>query len=216
VSDIDFEEIPGVPGRLPPGEYVLWQGRPGWRSIARHTLKVRWVAGWLGIFTVLRLGVDLEAGQRPVGALMALGASLACLGILAATAVAFARSTIYTVTSKRLVLRIGVAVPMSVNVPFSIIESADLRRLPDCGEIVLRLAGTDRIAWLNLWPHVAFGSFARPRPALLALANADEAAKTLHQAVSRWAEAEGRRLSTTPTPASPEGATGPVASPLGT
>jgi hypothetical protein len=71
VSDIEFEDIPGLPGKLPPGEYVVWQGRSSWRALARHTFKVRAVAAWLGTFSLLRLVVDLQAGQGLVGTLIA-------------------------------------------------------------------------------------------------------------------------------------------------
>ncbi|MCA3014036.1 MAG: PH domain-containing protein [Myxococcaceae bacterium] len=200
-GDVDFEEIPGVPGRLPPGEFVVWQGRPRWRSVARHTFKARWVAGWLALFTLLRLGADLEAGAGLASTAVALTLSLVCLGILAAAAVAYARSTIYTLTSRRIIMRIGVAVPMSINVPFKVIASADLRRRDDCGDVVLRLSGDDRIAWLNLWPHVAWGNVARPSPTLLGLAEPEQVAATLRETVARWAEGEGRRLATTQTTA---------------
>jgi hypothetical protein len=214
VSDIEFEDIPGLPGKLPPGEYVVWQGRSSWRALARHTFKVRAVAAWLGAFSLLRLVVDVQAGQGLVGTLIAVGLSALCLGILVATAVAYARSTIYTITSRRIVMRIGVAVPMSINVPFTIIAAADLRQRADCGDIVLQLSGPNRIAWLNLWPHVTWGQFSRPRPTLLSLTEAAKVASTLRETVARWAEGEGRRLTTT-TGEAVAPVQHPVTSPLG-
>ncbi|MDP3503421.1 MAG: photosynthetic complex putative assembly protein PuhB [Myxococcales bacterium] len=199
MSDIDIEQIPGIPGTLPPGEFVIWQGRPQWRAIARHVFKLPWVAGWLGLFASIRVGLELSSGAGILGSAFAIGLTALCLGILVATSVGFARSTIYTITSRRIVFRIGVAVPMSVNVPFHIIAAANLR-VPSAngtGDIELELSGPNRIAWLNLWPHVGGGQFARPRPTLKCLADAQQVASVLREAVAAWAKLEGRRLSTT-------------------
>ena len=57
--------------------------------------------------------------------LVVLGA--AAVGVLSLLAWALARSTIYTITRPRVVLRFGVALPMSVNLPLRLVESADLR-----------------------------------------------------------------------------------------
>ena len=33
-GDYEFEPVPGLPEELPPGEMLLWQGAPDWKTIA--------------------------------------------------------------------------------------------------------------------------------------------------------------------------------------
>ena len=61
-SEIEVEAIPGLPGELPPGEYVIWQGRPQWKAFARETFSLRWLAGYFALFTALRFVASL--GER--------------------------------------------------------------------------------------------------------------------------------------------------------
>ena len=56
--------IRGVDEPLPDGETLLWQGSPATGPLARHALRVRWIAGY---FLVLALFAGLGVtGQRPV------------------------------------------------------------------------------------------------------------------------------------------------------
>ena len=66
-SEIEFETIPGLPEDLPAGERVLWQGKPEWRALARHTFKVRLLAGYFAIFAVLRVAAAFEDHQGAKG-----------------------------------------------------------------------------------------------------------------------------------------------------
>ena len=194
-GDHELESLPGLPGELPPGEQLLWQGRPHWRTLARRTFKGDWLALYLGVFIAVRLVVGLQRGEG-LAALGAAGQALVlatvCLGIVAALAIGYSRATIYSITSERLVLRIGVAFPLNINLPFKRLASADLQsRGGDVGDIVLQLAGPDRIAWLYLWPHTHGFHVAKPRPTLLCLPRAAEAATVLRRAVEAWAQRSG-------------------------
>ena len=69
-------------------------------------------------------------------------------------------------------MRIGIALPMTLNLPF-----AHRSRRPGCrlhadgsGDIAAALAGGDRIAYLHLWPHARPWQLARPEPMLRARA----------------------------------------------
>ena len=98
----------------------------------------------------------------------------------------------YSCASRRVVLRIGVAFPINVNLPFKRLASADLvARGHGVGDIVLRLAGPDSIALLYLWPHNHGFNFARPEPTLICIAGAEKAAATLRQAVEAWSVTVG-------------------------
>ena len=39
--EYEIEPIPGLPGNLPPGESILWQGSPDWQAFARSVFHTR-------------------------------------------------------------------------------------------------------------------------------------------------------------------------------
>jgi hypothetical protein len=201
VSDLEFEDIPGLPGKLPAGEFVMWQGRPQWKALAVNTFRLPWVAAWLFAFVALRVGAGLQRGEGSTALIaggLTFALSAAGLGILGLLAWGYARATVYTITSRRVVLRIGVAIPLTINLPFKKLAAADLRqRALGTGDVVLTLATGERLAWLYLWPHVKALSFGAPRPALLSVTDPVHVATTLKEAVQRWAELEGVALGAT-------------------
>lgn len=194
-SEIEVETVPGLPHALPRGEYVVWQGRPEWRALARQAFSLPWLALYFAVFTGLRCVASLGSRSgidivRDVASTAALG--VACLGIFSFIAWLNARASVYTITTRRIVMRVGVALPMTWNLPFKRLESADLsvRRSGD-GDIVLKLTAPNKIAWLHLWPHVSPWRLVRAQPTLRAIATPELVAKTLAEAVEAWAAAEG-------------------------
>ncbi len=189
-ADHDFEAVPGLPAELPPGESIVWQGRPEWMAFARHTFKIRWLAAYFGVFLAARLVLVIQERQGGLGLLHLLGLAglaAACLGVLAFIAWLNARATMYTITTRRIVLRIGVALPMTWNLPFKRLASADVKlRAEGDGDITLQLVAPDRIAWLHLWPHVQPGHYLRARPTLRTLAEPARVAALLAEAVKAW------------------------------
>jgi len=88
------------------------------------------------------------------------------------------------------VLRVGVVLSVTFNLPLRTIASADLRPLKDGhGDIALRLAGPDRIGYVHLWPHVRPWRIGAPEPMLRCLPEAEKVARLLTQA---WAQAHGQ------------------------
>ena len=191
-AELDFEVLPGVPNGLPEGERVIWQGRPKWTALARHGFGLSWFAVYLAAIVAFRLieGAGDPASAVGIGdvALMH-GMSGLLLGIIAGFAVLYARSTVYTITSRRVLFRSGVALPMTWNLPFKQIASADLRVLDGgAADIVLSLAAPNRVGWLHLWPNVDSWNPLRPtRPTLRALADGRRAAALFAEAVRAWA-----------------------------
>ena len=57
MTEYENEPIPGLPGRLPPGERILWQGSPEWRALARTAFHTRLVAGYFAALVGGRAGV---------------------------------------------------------------------------------------------------------------------------------------------------------------
>jgi len=120
------------------------------------------------------------AGGLRLGAL-----ALAALALMALYAWLSAKTTLYTITSRRVVIRAGVALPMVLNLPFAKIESADIRTHANGGgDIALSLPSKDRVAYLFLWPHAQPWKLARARPMLRALPNAETAAQVLGRALA--------------------------------
>lgn len=188
MSGHDPEPIRGLPAVPPPGEKILWQGSPEWRSLAIHAFHVRKVAIYFGLLGIASLGFAL--GQdKPFGEA---AASVSWLLILAVGAVALltlfawltARTTVYTLTSRRLAIRYGIALPMTVNVPYNTIGTAALATYPGgTGDIPIALATDDRLAYLVLWPHARPWKLARPQPMLRSVPDAARVATILGRAL---------------------------------
>ena len=193
MSDFDFEPVRGLPERLPPGEELLWQGVPDWRGLAVRMFHTRVIAIYFGALALWNAGTALYEGQplaaAAVAASWALALGLCALGILLTIAWLIGRTTVYSITSKRLVMRIGIAMTMTVNVPFAQIDSAALKRRADgSGDIPLTLKPSERIGYVMLWPHARPWKFARPQPMLRAVPDAEHVAGLLADALSATVE----------------------------
>ena len=189
VTEHGFEPVPGLPERLPEGETLLWQGRPGWRGLARGAMHVRGiaayfalVAAWQGASVATSGGSTLEA-IASAALMMAIGALP--IAFLVAYAWMAARGAVYSITSRRIVMRVGVALPVTINIPFALIENAALSRRGDgSGDVVLSLAGKQRASWIALWPHCRPWRFTKPEPMLRALPDAEAVAQILGRALA--------------------------------
>jgi hypothetical protein len=168
--EYEDEPIPGLPGRLPPGETIIWQGTPDWRGVARGVFHVRAVLIW---FLVVASFAFVAGGTGLTGALTTLAVAGLGLGVLAVLARAQAKSTIYTLTNRRVVLRFGVALPKCVNVPLALIGRADAKPA-GAGIVDVSLTPTVRfpLAYLQMWPHARPWKFGSPQPMLRAVPEA--------------------------------------------
>ncbi len=191
MNDYDgIETIRGLPGALPEGEEILWQGTPDWRVVLRRVFRSRFVVGWFTFFGVM-LFLN-KYGAAPMGEAVASGfavlpALLLALAVLTLLAWATAVTTAYTITNKRVVLRFGIALSMTINVPFALIGSASLRQHPNgSGDIPLNVIGDETFSYVMLWPHVRPGEFKRPQPMLRGLADAGAVAGILASAMADY------------------------------
>jgi hypothetical protein len=188
------EAVHGLPERLPAGERLLWQGAPQWTMLARRAFHVTAVAGYFAVILLLHAAGRMRDGASAYEAFvsaagllpLALGA-LALLGLLAWLA---ARTTVYTLTDRRIVMRIGIVLSMSWNLPLRTLEGAHLRRFGDgSGDIPLALKPGERIAYLQLWPHARPWRLAQPQPMLRCVPDAARVASLLADA---WAGVNGQ------------------------
>lgn len=185
----EHEPVPGLPAELPSGERILWQGSPTLGALALRAFHVRKVALYFALLIGWRFASSLADGAGVAGAavqaLWTMPMAVLGLGLLVGLAWHARRTTIYTITTRRVVLRFGLALPMTVNVPFTIVESADLRTWRDgTGDLTLALGGSGRIAWLHLWPHARPWKLARPQPMLRGLARPEAVAALLADALA--------------------------------
>ncbi|MFO1323603.1 MAG: photosynthetic complex putative assembly protein PuhB [Burkholderiales bacterium] len=191
------ELIRGLAEPLPAGERVLWQGAPRWQPLFVHAFHGRKLAFYFGAILLLRGAFAAADGaslaQAAVSALWLAPLALAALGLVALIAVLTARTTIYAITDRRVVMRIGIVLAITINIPFRIVESAGCRRYADgSGDLPLALRAGDRLAWLHLWPHVRPWRVAHPQPMLRAVDDAEGVASVLSRALAESAGGTGR------------------------
>lgn len=188
LSEHDSEPVRGLPAELPAGEVRVWQGAPDWKSLAIRALHVRKIAIYFALLLAL-VAVNSLADGAPLPAAIA---GTGRFAVLAAFALAMllllawlmARTTVYTITNRRVVMRFGVALPMTVNVPFKIVAAAAHRSHGDgTGDISLSLSGEDRLSYLVLWPFARGWEIARPQPTLRCATDSDAAAAALAEAL---------------------------------
>jgi hypothetical protein len=180
VREHDIEPIRGLPGDLPPGEAILWQGAPDAWVFARSALGARWIGGYFAVLVGWAL-----VGGTPMGALLTAGFGVVAMGLIYGFAALVARTTVYTITNRRVVLRIGAALSKCINLPLVKLGGADLRNLgAGYGDIALSLDGPSMLGYAMLWPHARPFRLAKPQPMLRALPDAAEAAGILAKATA--------------------------------
>lgn len=187
-DDFQTEPVRGLPETPPEGERIVWQGGPDWRRLARGWLRTRWVAAWflgLGGWRAATMWADGATGTEMLAvSVWFVGLAVAAVGVLSLIAYATAKTTVYTITNRRVAMRIGVALTLTLNLPHRWIVSADLRLNPDgTGDIPLSLGGADRLGWLILWPHARPWRLKRPEPMLRAVPDAGRVAVLLADAL---------------------------------
>lgn len=185
-DDFKFEPVRGLPEELPPDEYILWQGSPSPRALAREALNLNWVLGYFALVAIWRAGVS--STQVPLTEAMGhsvpiLVAGMLCAGLILGIAWVQAKATVYTLTNKRVALRIGAALTMTLNLPYVCIGSAslDLKRR-GTGTLAFELMGDTRLSFLMTWPHVRPWHFAKTQPALRCIPNAQAVAELFQEA----------------------------------
>ncbi len=185
-DDIQSEPIRGLPEVPPEGEHILWQGAPDPWMLARHALNLGWVAGYfvlLATWRGLAIGLDqgLALGLKAAVPYLIMG--LVACAILAVIALILARTTVYTLTTRRVAMRIGAALTVTLNLPFSCILAADLAlERNGTGSIALELTEGTKLSYLVCWPHVRPWRIANTQPALRCIPDAERVASLLADA----------------------------------
>ena len=186
-NDFDFEPHPGLPKPLPPGEDLLWQGSPDPSALAREAFKANWVLGYLLVLAVWRGSMAFQGGgfgQSVAVFIPYLVLALAAYALIRLLARASAKAAIYSITSDRVILRIGAALQVTWTIPFTKITNASLstRPMTGTGTIALELVDGQHISYLALWPHLRPGFARKVQPAFRCIPDAAQAARILSDA----------------------------------
>lgn len=185
-DDFATEPLPGLPELPPEGERILWQGKPDWWALTKDALNLYWVAGYFVFLALWRFGAvyDLMPFGQAFGAsvpFLILGA-LVC-GLLMLVGYVQAKSTVYTVTNRRVAMRVGAALTVTLNLPYVQIASADLAlRKSGVGTITFGLLKENPLSYVMCWPHVRPWSIRRVQPALRCIPDARNIARLIADA----------------------------------
>ena len=180
--------LEGVESPLPDGESILWQAKPERSALALHAFHARKIA--LYFLALICLSAIFARGEaEPLtfflnsAKWLALGGAMACTFAFTVAALA-SRTTLYAITERRVVMKIGIALPIVLNIPLNIIDGVDIKRRPDgTGDVALRLANKSRVAFAVLWPHARAWHVRYPEPLLRGVTNVDAVGATLKQAL---------------------------------
>ena len=191
--EYEFEPQFGLPERLPSDEFIVWQGSPDVAALAYSAFHFKKLALYFALLILACAWPALEAGAGLMAVLSAIQwiAPLAVIGMATVWMLAHftARTTVYTITNKRVVMRLGIVLTVSFNLPMTQLASADVRVLQKgFGDITLALKGADRIGWVHLWPSVRPWRIAKPEPTLRAVPDVQMVAEKLRDA---WTQNTG-------------------------
>lgn len=212
-DDYNFSGVRQLPEKLPDGERILWQGAPRWTSLFRRAFHGRTIAIYFALLVASR-GAAVALGGAGLGQvlmamvyllpLVALG-----LGLMALVAWLSARASWYTVTNRRVLMRVGVVLEITFNFPFAVVDKAGFKRHSEgTGDIPLQFKDGQSIAWLHLWPHVRPGHYRHTQPMLRAIDQPEAVAALLAQAMASATGGTALPLSSGTVQATP--ATGPA------
>ena len=185
----DPEPVRGLPERLPAGETMLWQGAPSWKPFAYQVFHIKMLAVYFAALLAWNIFADFSAGAGAltvaVSTLRLTAFAAGAIAVLALFSWAACKTTVYTITDRRVVIRSGIAFPATVNIPFKLVETAALKTYPDgSGNILLSVSPSERIAYLLLWPHALPWRINRAQPLMRAVPDVAFAAELLALALA--------------------------------
>ena len=187
-DDFAFDTAPGLDKELRPGEEILWQGRPATWPLAKESFALKWVFGYfvlLAAWSTVSHWDSTALVPSITHGVPYLLLGLVAVGVLTLISWAQARATIYTVTTDRVVMRMGAALVLTLNLPFTRITGAsvDLRK-GGTGTIAFETVKDAKLSYMMQWPHVRPWKMAHTQPALRCIPDA----KTVADLIAETAE----------------------------
>ena len=186
----EWEAAPGLPSTLPEGERIVWQGSPDWQQLAIHAFHVRKIAIYFALMVGIQLthlwGEGLEGRELMVPIVVSASLAVLALALLTTCAWFAGKSSLYTFTNKRVVMRIGIVLTLTFNLPYRRIAGASAKVYSDGSQdIALELYPEDRIGWAHLWPHQKAWHVNHPQPTLRCVPHGEAVSALLF---SMWSE----------------------------
>lgn len=180
-DDFKFEPVRGLPEALPEGEHILWQGAPDPKCLAKDAWKMNWIMGYFVVLAIWRVVVSSDTVPLTTamghGIPLLLAGAVAC-AIVYAMAYVQARATVYTLTNKRVAMRIGAALTMTLNLPYVCIGNANAQICKSGhGTIAFELIGDTRFSHIMTWPHVRPWFLRQTQPAFRCIPDAARVAQ---------------------------------------
>ena len=200
----EFEAQPGLPEPLPKNESIIWQGKPELKSFAMHAFHLHWFALYFGVMIVLKaIAVSRSVGgwsEEWPGFAWALGLSLSALIMIGLLAYWSVNATMYTLTNRRLVMRIGIVLTITFNLPLKRLAQAGVHLYQDgSADIPIKLQAEDKIPFLHLWPHARAWKLAHPEPMMRCVPDGANVAQLFADAWASINQVELRPVSSSPT-----------------
>ena len=188
MSEDDFavEPIEGLPELLPKGEVILWQGRPNWLQLTIESLNLWWIIGYFGLLATWRFLTVID--YMPLGTAISVIIPFLFIAALAGLLLCIvgyvqAKATLYTITNKRVVMRIGAALTITLNLPFTKIDNAAVAiKRGDFGNIAFETSGSTKFSYFVLWPHARSWHFGKPQPTLRCIPEIEKVSSILGEA----------------------------------
>ena len=188
MSEDDFavEPIEGLPELLPKGEVILWQGRPNWLRLTIESLNLWWVIGYFGLLAAWRFlsAIDYMPFGTSISASIPFLFVAAFVGLLlCGVGYIQAKETLYTITNRRVVMRIGAALTLTLNLPFTKIDNAAVaKKRGGFGNIAFETSGDTKFSYFVLWPHARSWYFGKPQPTLKCIPDIEKVSSILGEA----------------------------------
>lgn len=202
MSEVRIKPVKPLPEPLPEGERVLWQGSPDWGAFSRRVFQVDKIAVYF-LAIVLWVAISAYRGGGGWTAVLqsltwAVPPALGVMILFGLIAWLYARSTVFTITSRRVVIESGLALPAAVNLPFTKIDKADMKTFKDgSGDIELSMSGP-RLLYSMLWPNLRLLRLNRPTPVLRGVQHPQKVAEILGKALLADQESGDRQTQEAP------------------
>jgi hypothetical protein len=148
---------------------------------------LRTIAMYLLVMWLLQFAHLWDQGSSALEMAKYLGMSGGCaalaLALLSGFTYLVSSTTLYTLTNRRVVMRIGVVLGLTLNLPYRQITGASLKALArGTGDLAVQIKPDSHIAYLHLWPHARPWHFKAPQPTLRSIAGAEAVSNMLLQA----------------------------------
>lgn len=187
---------------IPKDEVIIWHGRPDLRRFCLTAIGIKYILVYLIIITCSII-YTRYGDFNLITFLQVLVPYLlsCCLAIILLVIVGISQvlPTVYVITSKRVIIKSGLALIFMLNVPFDKIASIDKNHYSDgSGNISFKLISNKRVPFFASWPSVRPWYFSNPEPAFRCIADVDVIALKLSEAAqSRVSEVNLKKINDT-------------------